>query len=141
MVFAGTSGNVHVIWTSPSVNGPVTFGVPTAGAAQAGLGLSRRQGLVDQGDLKAESAFEGLRKMIAGYMASPGFSAEEWAARLEQEYERTLVWQSIMNFPTGYAMSCREIPYSLMHPTGWWDITVPAYLGETRDDYVDARGF
>lgn len=27
------------------------------------------------------SAFEGLRKMIAGYMASPGFSAEEWAAR------------------------------------------------------------
>ena len=39
------------------------------------------------------------------------------------------------------AMSCREIPYSLMHPTGWWDITVPAYLGETRDDYVDARGF
>jgi acetolactate synthase I/II/III large subunit len=38
-------------------------------------------------------------------------------------------------------MSCREIPYSLMHPTGWWDITVPAYLGARRDDYVDARGF
>jgi len=39
------------------------------------------------------------------------------------------------------AMSCREIPYSLMHPTGWWDITVPAYLGETREDYVASRGF
>jgi acetolactate synthase-1/2/3 large subunit len=39
------------------------------------------------------------------------------------------------------AMSCREIPYSLMHPTGWWDITVPAYLGETREDYVEQRGF
>jgi nitroreductase len=27
------------------------------------------------------AAFEGLRKMIAGFMASPGFSGDEWAAR------------------------------------------------------------
>jgi acetolactate synthase I/II/III large subunit len=39
------------------------------------------------------------------------------------------------------AMSARELPWSLMHPTGWWDITVPAYLGRTRDDYVEKRGF
>jgi acetolactate synthase-1/2/3 large subunit len=39
------------------------------------------------------------------------------------------------------AMSARELPWSLMHPTGWWDITVPAYLGETRDEYVEKRGF
>jgi acetolactate synthase-1/2/3 large subunit len=39
------------------------------------------------------------------------------------------------------AMSARELPWSLMHPTGWWDITVPAYLGSTRDDYVEKRGF
>jgi len=39
------------------------------------------------------------------------------------------------------AMSARELPWSLMHPTGWWDITVPAYLGKTRDDYVAKRGF
>jgi acetolactate synthase I/II/III large subunit len=38
-------------------------------------------------------------------------------------------------------MSCRELPFSLMHPTGWWDITVPAYLGETRADYTAKRGF
>jgi acetolactate synthase I/II/III large subunit len=39
------------------------------------------------------------------------------------------------------AMSARELPWSAMHPTGWWDITVPAYLGETREEYVSKRGF
>jgi acetolactate synthase-1/2/3 large subunit len=39
------------------------------------------------------------------------------------------------------AISARELPWSSMHPTGWWDITVPAYLGDTRADYVSKRGF
>jgi acetolactate synthase I/II/III large subunit len=39
------------------------------------------------------------------------------------------------------AMSARELPWSEMHPTGWWDITVPAYLGGGRQDYVAKRGF
>ena len=39
------------------------------------------------------------------------------------------------------AMSARELPWSEMHPTGWWDITVPAYLGDGRQDYVAKRGF
>jgi acetolactate synthase-1/2/3 large subunit len=39
------------------------------------------------------------------------------------------------------AISARELPWSSMHPTGWWDITVPAYLGGTRADYVTKRGF
>jgi len=39
------------------------------------------------------------------------------------------------------AMSARELPWSEMHPTGWWDITVPAYHGATRDTYVQKRGF
>jgi len=34
-----------------------------------------------------------------------------------------------------------ERPWSNMHPTGWWDITVPAYLGDLRAKYVDKRGF
>ena len=38
-------------------------------------------------------------------------------------------------------MSARELPWSAMHPTGWWDITVPAYHGQTRDDYTARRGF
>jgi glycosyltransferase involved in cell wall biosynthesis len=33
----------------------------------------------------------------------------KWLARLEQHYERDVTWQSILNFPTGYAMSCRGI--------------------------------
>jgi acetolactate synthase I/II/III large subunit len=39
------------------------------------------------------------------------------------------------------AMSARELPWSEMHPTGWWDITVPTYLGDGRRDYVTQRGF
>jgi len=39
------------------------------------------------------------------------------------------------------AMSSRELPWSEMHPTGWWDITVPAYLSNTREEYVEKRGF
>jgi acetolactate synthase I/II/III large subunit len=38
-------------------------------------------------------------------------------------------------------MSAHELPWTEMHPTGWWDITVPAYHGESRDEYVDKRGF
>ncbi|HMA29309.1 MAG TPA: glycosyltransferase [Thermoanaerobaculia bacterium] len=32
-----------------------------------------------------------------------------WRPTLEARYVRDLSWQSILNFPTGYAMSCREI--------------------------------
>ncbi len=32
-----------------------------------------------------------------------------WGSRLRSRYVRDLSWQSIMNFPTGYAMSCRQI--------------------------------
>ncbi|MDN7846966.1 thiamine pyrophosphate-binding protein [Burkholderia multivorans] len=34
-----------------------------------------------------------------------------------------------------------ERPWSNMHPTGWWDITVPAYLGNLREKYEQGRGF
>jgi acetolactate synthase I/II/III large subunit len=39
------------------------------------------------------------------------------------------------------AMTAYELPWSGMHVTGWWDITVPAYHGHTREDYVAKRGF
>lgn len=39
------------------------------------------------------------------------------------------------------AMTVSELPWSNMHATGEWDITVPAYLGEKRDDYVASRRF
>jgi GT2 family glycosyltransferase len=33
---------------------------------------------------------------------------QKWGARLSARYRHELLWQSIMNFPTGYATSCRE---------------------------------
>src|SRR5882757_2067698 len=38
-------------------------------------------------------------------------------------------------------MSAHQLPWTEMHPTGWWDITVPAYHHATRVDYVARRGF
>jgi len=40
---------------------------------------------------------------------------KKWAKALEARYTREVFWQSIMNFPTGYAMSCREILRALDH--------------------------
>lgn len=37
----------------------------------------------------------------------------KWQGYLEGRYRRDVFWQSIMNFPTGYAMSCREILLAL----------------------------
>jgi hypothetical protein len=37
----------------------------------------------------------------------------KWKARLEARYRRDLHWQSILNFPTGYAMSSRELVRAL----------------------------
>ncbi|HXO19900.1 MAG TPA: glycosyltransferase [Thermoanaerobaculia bacterium] len=34
---------------------------------------------------------------------------KKWGAKLEARYRHRLLWQSIMNFPSGYAMSCREL--------------------------------
>jgi len=34
---------------------------------------------------------------------------KRWKAKLEARYARALNWQSILNFPTGYAMSAREL--------------------------------
>lgn len=35
--------------------------------------------------------------------------SRRWGAALQERYRRDLTWQSIINRPTGYAMSCREI--------------------------------
>jgi glycosyltransferase involved in cell wall biosynthesis len=46
-----------------------------------------------------ETLFQESRKTFRGL----------WGKKLEARYRRELSWQSILNFPTGYAMSCREI--------------------------------
>jgi hypothetical protein len=46
-----------------------------------------------------EAVFQESRKTFRGL----------WGKTLEARYRHELSWQSILNFPTGYAMSCREI--------------------------------
>jgi GT2 family glycosyltransferase len=43
------------------------------------------------------------------FLGSREVFRKKWTDRLEKRYHRDVLWQSIMNFPTGYAMSCREI--------------------------------
>jgi GT2 family glycosyltransferase len=47
------------------------------------------------------------------FRKSQGTFRKKWRRALEAGYRHTLLWQSIMNLPTGYAMSCREILRSL----------------------------
>lgn len=42
--------------------------------------------------------FQGSRKIFR----------RKWQRKLEARYRHSVTWQSIMNFPTGYAMSCRQ---------------------------------
>lgn len=58
----------------------------------------------EHGSTRGDSAalmriFQGSRKVFA----------EKWRAELEAGYRHEVFWQSIMNFPTGYAMSCQEM--------------------------------
>jgi GT2 family glycosyltransferase len=50
---------------------------------------------------------DGERRAI--FARSREVFGRKWKARLEARYERALFWQSILNFPTGYAMSSREL--------------------------------
>ncbi len=43
------------------------------------------------------------------FQASRDKFRKKWGKALQDRYTREILWQSIMNFPTGYAMSCREI--------------------------------
>jgi len=43
------------------------------------------------------------------FQASREVFRKKWARSLESRYKGELLWQSIMNFPTGYAASTREI--------------------------------
>ncbi|MEM7586146.1 MAG: glycosyltransferase [Acidobacteriota bacterium] len=43
--------------------------------------------------------FQGSRKVFA----------DKWRGTLESGFQHEVLWQSIMNFPTGYAMSCQEM--------------------------------
>ena len=52
---------------------------------------------------------DGTHDFTPIFLASREVFRKKWAKALEGRYSRDLLWQSIMNFPTGYAMSTREI--------------------------------
>jgi acetolactate synthase-1/2/3 large subunit len=77
---------------------------------------------------------------IAGFARSLGCAAEriEDPEKLADAVERAFATRAPVVLEV---MSAHELPWTEMHPTGWWDIAVPAYHGDTRDDYVSKRGF
>jgi acetolactate synthase-1/2/3 large subunit len=95
-------------------------------------------------DRKINTAFERRGEPyfadVAAFARSLGCTGEriEDPAELAGAVERAFATDGPVVIE---AMSARELPWSLMHPTGWWDITVPAYLGKARDEYVEKRGF
>ena len=62
----------------------------------------------EHGSTRGDS--EGLMRIFQG---SRKIFADKWRSELESRYDRAVLWQSIMNFPTGYAMSCQEILLAL----------------------------
>jgi GT2 family glycosyltransferase len=59
------------------------------------------------------------RELMRIFQMSRDVFRKKWQARLEGRYRRRVLWQSIMNFPTGYAVSCREILRALDRQGVW----------------------
>jgi acetolactate synthase I/II/III large subunit len=77
---------------------------------------------------------------IADFARSLGAGAE----RVEDPKQIGAALQRALQSGVPYvveAICSIERPWSNMHVTGWWDITVPAYLGELRSQYQKSRGF
>ncbi|HEV3458763.1 MAG TPA: glycosyltransferase [Thermoanaerobaculia bacterium] len=49
------------------------------------------------------------RALMELFQGSREIFRRKWQRELDGRYRCQLLWQSIMNFPTGYAMSCREL--------------------------------
>ncbi|MEM7350867.1 MAG: glycosyltransferase [Acidobacteriota bacterium] len=62
----------------------------------------------EHGSTRGDSA--ALMRIFRGSRAVFG---RKWSTALEARYRREVLWQSIMNFPTGYAMSCQEMLIAL----------------------------
>ncbi|HEY8022456.1 MAG TPA: glycosyltransferase [Thermoanaerobaculia bacterium] len=83
--------------------------------------------------------------------ASRGIFRRKWEKVLAGRYRHEVLWQSIMNFPTGYAMSCREILRALetagvratyryvYGPQTVFPVAEPEATGDHRLDVIRAR--
>jgi len=87
------------------------------------------------------------------FETSRGVFRRKWARVLEERYHHRILWQSIMNFPTGYAMSCREIlraldaagvraTYRYLYGPGTvFPVPEPEATGDHRLDVIRGRRF
>ncbi len=90
----------------------------------------------------------GMTRLFQG---SREIFRRKWQAELERRYRYRLHWQSIMNFPTGYSMSCRELlrsldqqgvqtSYSYVYgPRTVFPAVEPASSGDYRLNVIRAR--
>ncbi len=62
----------------------------------------------EHGSTRGDAA--GLMRIFQG---SRKTFARKWRRQLEARYDRDVLWQSIMNFSTGYALSCQEMLHAL----------------------------
>jgi len=49
------------------------------------------------------------KELMRIFQGSRDIFRRKWGTKLEGRYRREVLWQSILNFPSGYAMSCREL--------------------------------
>ena len=62
------------------------------------------------------SGADGARRAL--FERSRAVFRDKWQGELDGRYRRDLVWQSILNFPTGYARSSRAYLHELDHHLG-----------------------
>ena len=74
------------------------------------------------------------------FQGSRNVFARKWSGALEKRYRQEVLWQSIMNFPTGYAMSCQEMLIAL-DEEGVRAIYRYVYGPETVFPKVEKEGF
>jgi GT2 family glycosyltransferase/glycosyltransferase involved in cell wall biosynthesis len=56
---------------------------------------------------------QSTEELMRLFQSSRSIFRDKWEARLAARYQHELLWQSIMNFPSGYATSCRELLLAL----------------------------
>jgi GT2 family glycosyltransferase len=94
----------------------------------------------EHGSTESDDSFR-----LAVYERSRAIFRSRWRSELESRYTWSLTWQSILNAPSGYSVSCREILRALDAAGVWltysyaydgWS-NVPPESGRTGDHLLD----
>jgi len=69
-----------------------------------------------------------------------GFGIQSWHADSRESFEAALKAAMTSGRPAFIAADvCRDIPYTGGRAFGWWDVPVPGYIEERRQNYENAR--